>query len=82
MNEIKPSAILLSFNEFKTLSNLETGKLVLTCKEGSGWITAKDDPNDYFVYEGCVLEFKEGQPAILLQGLSSNLVIEVQRVEC
>ena len=82
MNTIKPSSIFLEYNEFKTLNPEGTGKLVLQCLGGSGWITAKDDPNDYIVYEGCVLEFPENRPAILLQGLSSKLQIEVRRVEC
>ena len=79
---IKPLSIFLECNEFKTLSTEGGGKLILRCLGGSGWITAKNDPNDYIVYEGCVLEFPENRPAILLQGLSSKLEIEVRRVEC
>ena len=79
MNKLKPYGVFVEYNEFKSLALEGSGRIILECKEGVGWITATNDPNDYFVYQGCVLEFPEDQEGILLQGLSDQLRLEVRR---
>lgn len=77
MNTIKPTHISLEFNEFKHLSPVSPERLILKGTMGDGWLTISNDPNDYFVTEGTVLEIPEYQSGILLQSLSQKFEVEV-----
>lgn len=77
MNRIKPTHISLEYNEFKHLSHVSPEKLILKGTQGSGWLTIPNDPNDYFLDEGTVIEIPEYQSGILLQSLSHKFEVEV-----
>lgn len=79
MNKVKLFQISLNRGERVKFPQAGVGELIIQCRQGSAWLTAAADPEDYIVDRGEQLCLNSPHEDILVESLTEHLEIEVYR---
>lgn len=79
MNKVKLFQISLNRGERTKLSAAHANELFFQCREGSAWLTAAADPQDYIVDPGQEVHLTQKSSDIVVESLSEHLEIDVYK---
>ncbi len=76
----KTSATVISMNrgQFKMIDKSKRERLSISCSEGTLWVTAAGDEQDYVLRAGQSLELDAKTGNVLLQSISSHVEAELR----
>ena len=75
----KPTATVISMNrgQFKMIDKRKRETLSIECSEGTLWVTAAGDEQDYVLRAGQKLELHAHTGNVLLQSISSHVEVNL-----
>jgi len=77
MKNVNSIHLVMQSGDTKMIEGLSRQRILVSCKSGVAWVTAKGDPQDYIVEAGKVIEIQPGRGSLLLESLSENLELDI-----